>query len=130
MKIIINGTEYDVAATLRVAYKLQGYNNHKPYMEIIRGIGDMPVEKQIEIMYAAFEVANPEATQIYTLQKFREYYLDHVTAKELLDQVQAVLSELLGVDIADAQPAQQASADADADAEMAVAPPRDLAPVI
>ena len=130
MKIIINGTEYDVAATLRVAYKLQGYNNHKPYMEIIQGIGDMPVEKQIEIMYAAFEVANPEATQIYTLQKFRDYYLDHVTAKELLDQVQTVLSELLGLDIANAQPAQQASADADADAELAVAPPRNLAPVI
>lgn len=128
MKININGTEYNVAATLRVAYKLQGYNNHKPYMEIIQDIGNMPVEKQIEIMYAAFEVANPEATQIYTLQKFRDYYLDNVTAKELLDQVQAVLSELLGLDIASVQSAQQASVDADA--EVSVEPPRDLAPVI
>lgn len=30
----IKGIEYPLAANLRVAYKLQGSNNHKPYTQI------------------------------------------------------------------------------------------------
>lgn len=34
MIIKLNGTEYPLATTLRVAYKIQGQHNHKAYSKI------------------------------------------------------------------------------------------------
>lgn len=97
MTIIINNTEYELATTLRVAYKLQGQHNHKAYSKIFEEFGDMTLEQQIGILYAAFEVANPEQAKFITRQTFQEYYLDHYNLKEMMDQVQAVIEGITGV---------------------------------
>ena len=36
MTTTINGTEYSLGTTLRVAYKVQGQHNHKPYTEVFQ----------------------------------------------------------------------------------------------
>ena len=97
MTIIINNTEYELATTLRVAYKLQGQHNHKAYSKIFEEFGDMTLEQQIGILYAAFEVANPEQAKFITRQQFQDYYLDHYNLKEMMDQVQTVIEGITGV---------------------------------
>ena len=94
----INGTEYDLSTTLRVAYKVQGQHNHKSYTEVFKGLGDMTLEQQINILYASFQCANPEAAKEITSQKFLDYYLDNYNLKIVMDQLQAVVQGIMGTE--------------------------------
>lgn len=94
----INGTEYDLSTTLRVAYKVQGQHNHKPYTEVFKALGDMTLEQQINILYASFQCANPEAAKEITSQKFLDYYLDNYNLKLVMDQMQAVVQGIMGTE--------------------------------
>lgn len=97
----IRGVQYELATTLRVAYKVQGQHNHKAYSKVFSEIGDMPLEEQIGILFVAFQIANPEVKM--TQQEFLNYYLDNFKMKEVLDQLKNVIQEIMGVD--DEQPA-------------------------
>ena len=90
----INGVEYELATTLRVAYKVQGQHNHKPYSKVFSDIGDMCIEDQIGILYCAFQVGNPTANM--TKQSFVDYYLDHMNLKEIMAQLKQVIQEITG----------------------------------
>lgn len=94
----INGTEYTLDTTLRVAYQVQGMNNHRPYSKVFEELGDMTLEKQIEILYVAFKVANPEIAQTFTQMMFFNYYLEHFNLKEVMAQLKAVIKGVLGED--------------------------------
>ena len=95
---MINGTEYPLATTLRVAYKIQGQHNHKPYTEVFKQMGDMHVEDQIGIMYASFECANPQEAIMIKRKDFENYYLDNYNLKDLMDQLQGVIKGIMGED--------------------------------
>ena len=92
----IRGVRYELATTLRVAYKVQGQHNHKAYSKVFSEIGDMPLEEQIGILFVAFQIANPEVKM--TQQEFLNYYLDNFKMKEVLDQLKNVIQEIMGVD--------------------------------
>lgn len=96
MIVCINGTDYPLATTLRVAYKVQGQHNHKAYSKVFAEIGDMTLEDQIGILFAAFQVANPEVKM--TQQQFLDYYLDNFNLKVVMDQVKEVIQGIMGVD--------------------------------
>lgn len=101
MVINILGSVYPMATTLRVAYKVQGQNSHKPYAEVFSSIDTMPIEGQIGILYASFEVANPDKTTEVTRQKFLDWYLDNSNVNEIMDQLKQVIGGILGKDISD-----------------------------
>lgn len=87
MTINYKGNEYQLAETLRVAYRIQSLNGHKAYTKVFQEMADMPLEKQVEILYAAFDIANPG---VATKQDFLDYYLDNYgmdTFMELLEQL-------------------------------------------
>lgn len=67
------GTEYELAESLRVSYMIQTKNNHKPYSEVFQELGNMPLEKQIQVLYIAFNIKNPG---IASEQEFLNYCLD------------------------------------------------------
>lgn len=96
----IDGQEYPLATTLRVAYEVQGQHNHKPYAEVFKDIGNMGVEQQIDILFAAFKCANGDMVKNkeMTQTKFREYYLDNCNLKDLMDQLQAIVKGIMGED--------------------------------
>lgn len=94
----INGVEYELSTTLRVAYKVQGQHNHKPYSEIFAGLGDMTLEQQIDILYAAFQVANPEQAKFISRQTFLDYFLDNYNLKYVMDRIQAVVRGIMGTE--------------------------------
>lgn len=96
MLININGTDYPLATTLRVAYKVQGQHNHKAYSKVFSEIGDMTLEDQIGILFAAFQVANPEVNM--NQQQFLNYYLDNYNLKVLMEQVKEVIQGIMGVE--------------------------------
>ena len=98
LTVTIKGVEYQLATTLRVAYKIQGQHNHKPYTEVFRAIGDMHLEDQIGILYAAFECANPTAVALIKRQDFLDSYLDTYNLKVMMDHIQGVIKGIMGED--------------------------------
>lgn len=91
----INGTDYPLATTLRVAYMVQGENNHRPYSKVFSDLGDMPIESQIGILYCAFKVANPN--ELMTKQRFLDYYLDNMNIKQIMEQLKVLIQAITGV---------------------------------
>lgn len=98
LTVKIDGVEYPLANTLRVAYKIQGQHNHKPYTEVFRSIGDMHLEDQIGILYAAFECANPSETFKIKRADFLDAYLDTYNLKEMMNHIQEVIKGIMGED--------------------------------
>ena len=94
LSVKINGTEYSLANTLRVAYKVQGCNNHKPYSQVFQDIGDATLEKQIEVLFCAFQVANPNV--VMKFDTFLDYYLDNVNLRGVMAQVSEVIKGIMG----------------------------------
>lgn len=88
MKLTIKETEYTMATSLRVAYKIQSAQGHKPYMDIFRSIGSLPIESQLKILYCSFSIANPNT---FNETQFIETLLDNFN----LDQVMNLLGELI-----------------------------------
>ena len=97
----INGTSYELATTLRVAYEVQGKHNHESYMKIFRQIGEMTLEEQIDIIYVAFKIANKEVAKTFSSAMFREYYLDHYTVSDITEQLNHIIAGILGKDLDD-----------------------------
>lgn len=95
---IVNGKEYDLATSLRVAYLVQGQHNHKPYSEVFEGIGEMVLEDQIGILYCAFKVANPDAAKFIKREDFFNSYLDTFTLKQVMDQLEKVIKGIMGTE--------------------------------
>ena len=93
--------EYPLASTLRVAYKVQGQHNHKPYTEVFKSIGEMHLEDQIGILYAAFECANPTETGKIKRQDFLDSYLDTYNIKAMMYHIQEVIKGIMGEDFFD-----------------------------
>lgn len=120
LSITIKGIEYNLATTLRVAYEVQGQHNHKPYADVFKEIGEMGVEQQIDIVFAAFKCANPEAVDVkaqgtenaITKAVFRDYMLDNYNLGELMDLLQGVIQGIMG----DKAPKIGGGEDADASA--------------
>ena len=96
MKVTINGVDYPLATTLRVAYKIQGQHNHKAYSKVFAEIGDMSLEDQIGILFAAFQVANPEVQM--KQPQFLDSYLDTYNLKVMMDQVKEVIQGIMGAE--------------------------------
>lgn len=110
--VTIQGTEYELSTKLRVAYKVQGQHGHKPYSEVFQELNSMPIEKQIGILYTSFEVANPSASKEITFQKFLDEYLDNYDVSTIMDQLQDIISGILGKDLkaeAEAAKAEEAT---------------------
>lgn len=97
MCININGTEYPLATTLRVAYKVQSCNNHASYTKVFEQIGDAPLEKQIELLYCAFQVGNPESKMKF--QEFLDAYLDNYDLRSMLSHIKSVVEGIMGPDL-------------------------------
>lgn len=123
MFTVIDGQEYPLATTLRVAYMVQGQHNHKPYTEVFKNIGDMTVEDQIGILYAAFCCANPGVQDIktgkmrpqFTREEFQNYYLDNYNLKDLMDQLQGVIKGIMGTTDEEFEVARDNTSDEDKD---------------
>lgn len=94
-EIVIKGVTYPLATTLRVAYKIQGMNDHKPYLELFQDLPNMPVEKQVEFIYAAFECANPGK---FTVVEFSDCLMDTMNVSDMLDTLRAITNGIMGVD--------------------------------
>jgi len=123
MFTVIDGQEYPLATTLRVAYMVQGQHNHKPYTEVFKNIGDMTVEDQIGILYAAFCCANPgvqdpktgKMRPQFTREEFQNYYLDNYNLKDLMDQLQGVIKGIMGTTDEELEDARDNASDEDKD---------------
>ena len=101
LTINLNGNEYPLACNLRVAYVLQNQHNHESYSSILSRVGEMPLEQQIDVIYAAFQIANPETAKTFTREMFRTYILDHdeFNAYVILNMIKGIVSGILGKEL-------------------------------
>lgn len=97
LSINLFGQEYALSNKLRVAYRVQGQHDHKSYTEVFSGVGDMPIEDQIGIVYESFWCANPEARDKISRQRFLEEYLDKYDVKALMEQLKEIIQGIMGV---------------------------------
>ena len=97
LSINLFGQEYALSNKLRVAYRVQGQHDHKPYTEVFSGVGDMPIEDQIGIVYESFWCANPEVRDKISRQQFLEEYLDKYDVKALMKQLREIIQGIMGV---------------------------------
>lgn len=97
LSINLFGQEYALSNKLRVAYRVQGQHDHKPYTEVFSGVGDMPIEDQIGIIYESFWCANPEVRDKISRQQFLEEYLDKYDVKTLMEQLREIIQGIMGV---------------------------------
>ena len=106
LTINLNGNEYPLACNLRVAYVLQNQHNHESYSSILSRVGEMPLEQQIDVVYAAFQIANPETAKTFTREMFRMYVLDHdeFNASVILNIIKDIISGILGKKLPDEVP--------------------------
>ena len=111
LTINLNGNEYPLACNLRVAYVLQNQHNHESYSIILSRVGEMPLEQQIDVVYAAFQIANPETAKTFTREMFRTYVLDHdeFNASVILNMIKEIISGILGKKLPDEVPDETAS---------------------
>ena len=109
--INLNDNEYPLACNLRVAYVLQNQHNHESYSSILSRVGEMPLEQQIDVVYAAFQIANPETAKTFTREMFRMYVLDHdeFNASVILNIIKDIISGILGKKLPDEVPDETAS---------------------
>ena len=114
--INLNGNEYPLACNLRVAYVLQNQHNHESYSSILSRIGEMPLEQQIDVLYAAFQIANPETAKTFTREMFRTYVLDHdeFNASVILQMIKKIISGILGKELPD-EPTEEQDSDKNAE---------------
>ena len=105
----IKGVEYELATSLRVAYKVQGQHNHKPYSKVFSDIGEMSIEDQIGILFCSFQVANPDV--LMPKQTFIDYYLDNMNLKQIMEQLKAVIQAITGFEDEAEQPQQGANSE-------------------
>ena len=100
LSINLFGQEYALSNKLRVAYRVQGQHDHKPYTEVFSGVGDMPIEDQIGIIYESFWCANPEARDKISRQQFLDFVeenLDKYDVKSLMEQLREIIQGIMGV---------------------------------
>ena len=110
LTINLNGNEYPLACNLRVAYVLQNQHNHESYSSILSRVGEMPLEQQIDVVYAAFQIANPDTAKTFT-REIRTYVLDHdeFNASVILNIIKDIISGILGKKLPDEPTEEQAS---------------------
>lgn len=108
MNIIIRDVEYELATTLRVAYNIQGQHNHKPYSEIFEQVGEMGIEDQVGIIWAAFQAANPDMSKIIGRTGFTDDYLDRYNLTDLMNHLKGVVEGILGKSMDDKQEQSEA----------------------
>ena len=99
LNITIGAKEYELATTLRVAYLVQGQNNHKSYVELFQEIDKMTLEQQVGIVYAAFVAANPNQKKVITQNDFFENFLDNYTISELMKYVAQIIEGIMGKEL-------------------------------
>lgn len=92
--------EYTLATTLRVAYVLQGMNNHKPYLDIFKEIDKLTLEKQVEFLYAAYTVA--ASTEVMSKEEFLNECLDNLNLSEIMNCIMQIIAGITGKEISEA----------------------------
>lgn len=55
-------------------------------------MGDFPVEKQIQMLFAAFDIANPG---VATFQEFLDYCLDTYGLDEFMNSLEELMDDLM-----------------------------------
>lgn len=96
--VMFKGTEYPLATTLRVAYRIQGQHNHKPYAQIFESIGSMTLEDQIGMIYEAFLCGSRFDLNVQNIKRneFLEDFLDNYNLSDMMEMLQAIIEGIVG----------------------------------
>lgn len=106
MTITYKGKEYELARTLRVAYKVQGQNNHESYLSIFNRLDSMTIEEQIGIIYASFSAANPEDAKFIKQTDFLNECLDTMDLSSVMNTIQYIIEGIMGKELTDTAKAE------------------------
>lgn len=111
LTIEINGVEYELATTLRVAYLVQAQHNHANYIDVFSRIDKMNIEEQIGILWAAFSAKNPESTKRIDRKMFMNIVLDTFDLSMLMELIKKIIEGIMGKELTDQAEKTEAEAE-------------------
>lgn len=111
LTIEINGVEYELATTLRVAYLVQAQHNHANYIDVFSRIDKMSIEEQIGILWAAFSAKNPESTKRVDRKMFTNIVLDTFDLSMLMELIKKIIEGIMGKELTDQAEKTEAEAE-------------------
>lgn len=94
--VSIGNHSYEIATTLRVAYEIQGMNNHKSYLDVFRDLDKMTIENQIDFIYAGYKVAVPSSEPLMDKVSFRNLCLDNLDLMEMMSIIKELIEGITG----------------------------------
>ena len=93
MELKIGSDIFQLSHSLRVAYALQKEHGNKPYMQILETIADMPIEKQISLLYISHKVAEPGSP--VTQKEFMDMVLDELGLHQIMDIISELVNSMM-----------------------------------
>lgn len=94
IQLTIGETDYTLATSLRVAYVIQGMNNHKAYLDVFKEIDKMTIEKQVEFLYAAYSVAATDTPM--PKNDFLNICLDNLDLSGVMGAIKQIIEGITG----------------------------------
>lgn len=97
MKFMFRGQEFELCTKLRVAFLVQKAHNHQPYTQVFSNMSNMPIEKQLELLWISFREANAEyvLSQGLTLGAFQDELLDESNLTYVLEALTGVVEGIM-----------------------------------
>ena len=114
LQITLKGEKYDLATSLRVAYKIQGQHNHKPYGDVFKEIATMVIEQQIALLFVAFNISNPS---VMTANEFLEAVLDEHGIATIMELISLMVEGIMYHGMSEEKMAEAKQKQKDAEAE-------------
>ena len=94
VQITMNGKTYELASTIRVVYALKDINKSKTLQDALRSIGQLGLDGQIELMYAAYKAGKP-ADPVLSKEEFIDMVLDTQGVYAVAETVRKLTDELM-----------------------------------
>lgn len=95
VKMEMNGKTYELATSLRVVYALRDLTKAKSLQAAINSIGQLDLDGQLELLYAAYKAGGGKNDTVTTKEKFMDELLDTQGILTIADIINKVADGLL-----------------------------------
>lgn len=95
VKMEMNGKTYELATSLRVVYALRDLTKAKSLQAAINSIGQLDLDGQLELLYAAYKAGGGKNDTVTTKEKFMDELLDTQGVLTIADIINKVADGLL-----------------------------------
>lgn len=95
VQLKMNGKTYELATSLRVVYALKDLTKAKTLQEAINSIGQLDMDGQLELLFAAYKAGGGKNDNTITKEEFMDTLIDTQGVFAIADTVNKIADGLL-----------------------------------